>query len=76
MKFLSFRHDSLSIYDGGSIESPMFGRYCGDSIPTDKVSTTNQIFIHFKTNEFVTLPGFQLEYRESSKFVCVMIVSN
>ena len=66
--FFSY-YDSLTIYDGGSITSPMMGRYCGFSIPNiHKSSSSNEILIHFETNHNdVNNIGFKIEYNPSGK---------
>merc|ERR1711971_163669 len=56
--------DSLKIYDGGSNTSPMLGNpYCGNSPPPShsQISSSNQLFIHFRTDTSDTGGGFKLE---------------
>ena len=55
-------YDSLTIYDGGSSTSPMMGKYCGDSIPPSHVSSSNEVLIHFQSNNWNTEAGFKMEY--------------
>ena len=58
----------MRIYDGDSITSPMLGNpYCGDSLPPSQISSNNQLFIHFYSNQFNTGTGFNLEYNATSK---------
>ena len=41
----------------------MIGKYCGDSIPSSHISSSNKILIHFKTNYYDNSDsGFKLEY--------------
>ena len=41
----------------------MIGKYCGDSIPSSHISSSNKILIHFKTNYHDNSDsGFKLEY--------------
>ena len=54
------------MYDGGSMTSPMIGEYC-DSTPPDIITTSNEIFVHFYTNELNTDIGFKLMYNPTSK---------
>ena len=60
-----FSYDTLTIYDGGSITSPMIGKYC-DSIPPTIITTSNEVFIHFQTNAVFTESGFKMEYNATS----------
>ena len=63
-----FRHDSLTIYDGGSNTSPMLENpYCGDSLPPSQISSSNELFFHFQSDEGFTGTGFKLEYNATSK---------
>ena len=56
----------MIIYDGGSNTSPMLGiPYCGKSLPPSQISSSNQLFIHFHSDEFNTGTGFKLEYNAS-----------
>ena len=56
------------IYDGGSNTSPMLGnRYCGDSLPPSRISSSNQLFFHFRSDATRTATGFKLEYNVTSK---------
>ena len=64
---LFFSHDSLTIYDGGSITSPMMGKYCGDSIPPSHISSSNDVLIHFQSDSSSTKAGFQMEYQPIGK---------
>ena len=63
-----FSRDSLTIFDGGSNTSPMLANpYCGHSLPPSQISSSNHLFIHFHSNQFVTKTGFKLEYNATSK---------
>ena len=71
----AFSGDALTIFDGGSIESPIIGRYCGDSLPLSLVSSSNKVFINYKdissykpsNYKFVKKNEFKLIYMLSSK---------
>ena len=58
--------DKLTMYDGGSMTSPMIGEYCY-STPPDIITTRNQIFVHFETSYIDTGIGFKLMYNSTSK---------
>ena len=63
---ICFSLDKLTIYDGGSMTSPMIGEYCY-SAPSSKISSSNQLFFHFHSNHWGTATGFKLEYNATSK---------
>ena len=63
---ICFSFDKLTIYDGGSMTSPMIGEYCY-SAPSSKISSSNQLFFHFHSNGYGTSTGFKLEYNATSK---------
>ena len=55
------------MYDGGLSTSPMIGKYCGDSIVSSHVSSSNKILIHFQSDTAVTKSGFKMEYNPIGK---------
>ena len=61
--------DSLTIYDGDSTASSMLGKYCGYSIPPSHVSSSNDILIHFQSDDYPGYghTGFQIEYNPMGK---------
>ena len=65
---MTFSCDSLTIHDGVSNASPMFGNpYCGDSLPPSNISSSNHLFILFHSDHLYTGTGFKLEYNATSK---------
>ena len=59
-----FSLDSLTIFDGGSM---LANPYCGYSIPSDHVSSSNKIFIHFHSDSSITRSGFKMKYNPTGK---------
>ena len=53
------------MYDGGSMTTPIIGKYCSTQPPT-VVTTSNEIFVHFETNFAYTDVGFRLMYKTTS----------
>ena len=53
------------MYDGGSMTSQMIGEYC-DFTPPDIITTSNEIFVHFYTNQIYTDIGFKMMYNPTS----------
>ena len=63
-----FSYDSLTIYDGASITSPVMGKYCGPSIPPSHISSSKEIMVLFKTASWTTgYSGFKMEYNPIGK---------
>ncbi|XP_018611264.1 tumor necrosis factor-inducible gene 6 protein-like [Scleropages formosus] len=54
--------DYLEIYDSYDDLFGLAGRFCGDNLPEDFISTGNVITLKFLSDSSVTAPGFQLEY--------------
>ena len=70
-------YDKIKIYDGGSMASPVIGRYCGNPDGQYLISSTNEIIIRFLTNNrWVYRPGFKLQYKAVSKCSRTKKVSN
>ena len=61
--------DSLRIYEGDSDASPMQPKYCGSWSPSNHISSTNALFLHFETDGHATTNiGFEIEYHVYSKW--------
>ena len=56
------RYDFLEIHEGRTEETPLVGRYCGNTLPPDYVSSGNEIYIRFKTDHSVSGTGFRIRY--------------
>ena len=56
----------MTMYNGGSMTSPMIGEYC-DSTPPDIITMSNEIFVNFATNLISTDIGFKMMYIPTSK---------
>ncbi|XP_066544161.1 tumor necrosis factor-inducible gene 6 protein [Amia ocellicauda] len=54
--------DYLEIYDSYDDVSGLTGRFCGDELPEDFISTGNVMTLKFLTDSSVTAGGFKIEY--------------
>ena len=54
--------DTLSIYDGDSDEAPLIGVYCYNVIPPSIESTSENIFIVFRSDSSTSARGFEIAY--------------
>ena len=59
------RKDYLEIYDGPNLNAPLVGRYCGASRPFPVTSSSNQLYIRFKTNYALEFTGFRAVFNSS-----------
>ncbi|XP_054878715.1 cubilin isoform X1 [Poeciliopsis prolifica] len=57
------RYDYVEIYDGGNMNFPLVGTYCGSSIPAYFLSSGNFLTIHFVSDSSVQKQGFNATYR-------------
>ncbi|XP_011185073.1 cubilin homolog [Zeugodacus cucurbitae] len=55
-------NDWLEVRNGGSVKSPLINKYCGTLIPRQLPSFTNQMRIHFHSDNFVNARGFQIHW--------------
>ncbi|XP_015810319.3 cubilin [Nothobranchius furzeri] len=56
-------YDYIKVYDGGNMNFPLVGTFCGLSIPAPFLSSGNLLTIHFKTDGSVQKTGFNATYR-------------
>jgi len=65
--------DSLTIYDGASDAFSVLGKYCGRSLPLNLISSSNQLFLRFKSDYHNSRDkGFKLEYESRGKLFRAM----
>ncbi|KAI5643882.1 CUB domain-containing protein [Phthorimaea operculella] len=56
------KYDYLKVYDGSNENSPLVGKFCGRSHPESYTSSTNQIFIIFRSDAIDAAEGFRFTY--------------
>ncbi|XP_061178089.1 cubilin-like [Saccostrea echinata] len=59
-------YDYLTVYDGGSMQSPLLGRFCGPQIPGPLSSTQNMMTVRFVTDGSTHNTGFQASYTSTA----------
>lgn len=52
----------LQIFDGPLETSPFVGRFCGTAIPAPYTSSTQDVYLKFKSDDAATGRGFRLTY--------------
>ncbi|XP_060950209.1 cubilin [Limanda limanda] len=61
----SCRYDFVAVFDGQDTLSPLLGKYCGAVLPPNLRSSTNQLFIVFRTDASVNGIGWRATYSET-----------
>ncbi|KAJ8376962.1 hypothetical protein SKAU_G00075420 [Synaphobranchus kaupii] len=61
----SCRYDYVAVYDGQNTLAPLLGKFCGRAIPPSLKSSSNQLFIVFKTDSSVAALGWRATYSET-----------
>ncbi|XP_016329164.1 bone morphogenetic protein 1-like [Sinocyclocheilus anshuiensis] len=59
---LECAYDHIEIYDGRDGKAPSLGRYCGTKKPQPIISTGNQMFIRFFSDNSVQKKGFEASH--------------
>ncbi|XP_078540816.1 embryonic protein UVS.2-like [Lissotriton helveticus] len=54
--------DSLSIFDGAKITSPLIGKYCGSKLVPPVTSTGSSLLLQFHSDDSLNMKGFQATY--------------
>ncbi|XP_061094184.1 cubilin [Conger conger] len=58
-------YDYVAVYDGQNTLAPLLGKFCGREIPPTLRSSSNQLFIVFKTDSAVAALGWRATYMET-----------
>ena len=52
----------MEIHEGGDEEAPLVGRYCGNTLPAQHISSGNEVYVRFKTDHSISGTGFRIRY--------------
>lgn len=55
----------MAVYDGQDSLAPLLGKFCGAVLPPNLQSSTNQLFIIFRTDASVNGIGWRATYSET-----------
>lgn len=71
-----FLFPHLQVRDGNVEAAPLIGKYCGNSLPAPIVSSSNSLWIRFKSDNAVSHSGFRAVYTvgEILRHSCVLLV--
>ncbi|XP_034025114.1 cubilin [Thalassophryne amazonica] len=61
----SCRYDYVTVYDGQDTMAPLLGKFCGTVLPPDLRSSTNHLFLVFRTDASVSGIGWRATYFET-----------
>ena len=61
----SCRYDYVAVYDGQDTLAPLLGIFCGAVLPPNLRSSSNQLFIVFRTDATVNGIGWRATYSET-----------
>ncbi|KAK1174071.1 hypothetical protein AOXY_G4351, partial [Acipenser oxyrinchus oxyrinchus] len=56
-------YDYLEVRDGSSETDALIGKYCGSELPAPITSTSNRLWIKFKSDASITKGGFRAMYQ-------------
>ncbi|XP_053120680.1 cubilin [Hemicordylus capensis] len=73
LKFNSFQleassscdKDYVAVYDGPSTVALLLGKFCGEALPPIIKSSTNNLYLVFKTDSFEAAGGWKASFRET-----------
>ena len=57
------QYDYVIIRDGSSSKSPMVGKFCGEDRPATITSTSNHLWIDFRSDSSTTAQGFKAAWK-------------
>ncbi|XP_069079880.1 CUB and sushi domain-containing protein 2 [Pleurodeles waltl] len=63
-------YDFLHIYDGSNSLSPLIGSFYGSQLPERIESSSNSLFLAFRSDASVSNAGFIIEYNENPRESC------
>ena len=62
------RYDYLQIYDGGSSSANALGpKHCGSTIPIIQISSSNRLYLKWRSDESVHFSGFKISFHSTCK---------
>lgn len=59
------RYDYVAVYDGENVLAPLMGKFCGQELPPNLRSSSNQMFLEFVTDSSVAAEGWRATYSET-----------
>lgn len=66
----SCHFDYVAVHDGGDSLAPLLGKFCGQVLPPNLRSSSNQLFLVFKTDSSVSGVGWRATYAQTLGTSC------
>lgn len=63
-------HDSLFVYKGNSVQSPLVAMYCSDTLPNVLQVNSKQVFVRFVSDNDSVSDGFRIYYQSQLPVYC------
>ncbi|XP_010191643.1 PREDICTED: cubilin-like, partial [Mesitornis unicolor] len=57
--------DYVAVYDGSDTHAPLLGKFCGSEVPPNIKSSSNNLFLVFKTDFFGADRGWKASFKET-----------
>ena len=67
-------YDYLEIREGGVATGPVVGRYCGRDTPLPYVSSSNMMYLNFRSDYSVSRSGFRIRYKTGEITGCFKMI--
>lgn len=63
-------YDAVEVFDGVNVNSPLLGRFAGNSLPNSITSTSGNMFVKFYTDMSETKAGWTANYTSTTNNYC------
>jgi len=67
--------DSVKVHDGADVSTTVLGKFCGSTLPHDIFSSSNSLFVSFKSDAGLTGNGFSIKYTTIVRGKCLALYS-
>lgn len=69
------KYDHVEVFDGGDAQAPSLGVFCGNGVPPDISSSSNQLFLTMVTDASVARRGFKAFYSSGGFLFSVTVTT-
>ncbi|XP_055601686.1 cubilin homolog [Uranotaenia lowii] len=59
----SCKFDYVAVFDGRTVDAPSLGKFCGDRIPAEITSSSNNLLLLFRSDWSTSHGGFSISYK-------------
>ncbi|XP_067127393.1 protein tolkin-like [Centruroides vittatus] len=61
-------YDFVDVYDGRDDSSHLLGKFCGNKVPPEMISTGDSILLRFRSDDTINMKGFSVAYAEIESY--------